>query len=79
MQIRKHRCTVCGRIFPDGQGIVIEANEGEIAFHSSKCAARFLRMLLDRGHKEVLSASLRLARELEELLKEKQEKTSKRI
>jgi len=70
---------VCGRVFPEGQGIVINTGEVELAFHSSKCAARFLKMLIDKGHKEVVSASLRLARELEETLKEEKEKLSKKI
>lgn len=79
MRARRYTCVVCGRVFPDGQGIVIRTGDVDIAFHSSRCAAKFLRMLIDKGSKEVVSASLRLARELETLLTEKREKSSKKI
>ncbi|MEM2007027.1 MAG: hypothetical protein QW154_05270 [Sulfolobales archaeon] len=72
-------CAVCGRKFPEGQGIVIKIEDREIAFHSSKCAAKFYRMLVDRGSKEVISESLKLARELENVLDKRRESKSKKI
>lgn len=79
MKTRRYTCVVCGRVFPDGQGIVIRTGDTDIAFHSSKCAAKFLRILIDKGSKEVISASLRLAKELEALLSERKERSSKKI
>lgn len=79
MRARRHTCVVCGRVFPEGQGVVIKAGDVDIAFHSSRCAAKFLRMLVDKGSKEVVSASLRLARELETLLAERRERSRKKI
>jgi hypothetical protein len=75
----RFRCCVCGRVFPKGQGIVVALSGGVLAFHSSKCAARFLRLLLDSGSKEVMSSALRLARELESKLVEAQERRAKKI
>jgi len=72
-------CAVCGRKFPEGQGIVIKIENREIAFHSSKCAAKFYKMLVDRGSKEVISESLKLARELENVLDKRRESKSKKI
>ncbi|MEM1622745.1 MAG: hypothetical protein QXL79_04130 [Sulfolobales archaeon] len=70
---------VCGRKFPDGQGIIIKIVDREIAFHSSKCAAKFYKMLIDRGSKEVISESLKLAKELESVLIKRIENASKKI
>ncbi len=79
MRVHRHTCVVCGRVFPEGQGIVVRIGDRSIAFHSSRCAARFYRMLLDRGSKEVASESLKLARELEDLLERRRETSSKKI
>ncbi|MCS7099381.1 MAG: hypothetical protein RMH84_01240 [Sulfolobales archaeon] len=75
----RYLCVVCGRVFPRGQGIVIRVEDRELAFHSSKCAARFYKMLIDRGSKEVISESIRLARELGNMLERRREATSKKI
>lgn len=75
----RHVCVVCGRKFPEGQGIIISVEDKEVAFHSSRCAAKFYKMLLDRGSREVISESLRLARELENSLSKKSEAAVKRI
>jgi len=40
------RCSVCGKVFPEGQGIVIRAGGRDLVFHKKTCAARFLRELL---------------------------------
>jgi len=75
----RFKCCICGKVFPEGQGIVIRLAGGVVAFHSSKCAARFLRLLLDAGSKEVVSAALRLARELESRQAQIQERRVKKI
>lgn len=40
-------CIVCGRIFPRGQGIVLEKSGRTLYFHSKRCAYRFFKLLLD--------------------------------
>lgn len=40
------KCIVCGRSFPDGQGIVLSRRDLYLSFHSSRCASRFLRRLI---------------------------------
>ena len=43
----KYKCIVCGRKFHQGQGIVIEYGKYRLAFHSSRCASKFLKLLLE--------------------------------
>uniref|UniRef100_A0A7C4NN49 Uncharacterized protein n=1 Tax=Staphylothermus marinus TaxID=2280 RepID=A0A7C4NN49_STAMA len=43
----KYRCIVCGRIFPEGQGVVIKHGELTLFFHKSKCACKFFKYLLE--------------------------------
>jgi len=43
----KLRCMVCGRVFPQGQGIVIVKGGRTLHFHSKRCAYRFFKLLLD--------------------------------
>ncbi len=40
-------CVVCGRVFPKGQGIVLEKHGRVLRFHSRRCAYRFFKLLLD--------------------------------
>ncbi len=76
----KYTCLVCGRVFYEGQGIVIRRGGLELAFHSSRCAAKFLRLLLERSEEGcVEDTAKRVSRELEEALKRKQEEGKKVI
>jgi len=43
----KYTCIVCGRVFPEGQGIVLKHGDLLLTFHSSRCVSRFLKRLLD--------------------------------
>ncbi len=45
---KKYKCIICGRIFPEGQGIVIKYGDLVLSFHSNRCASKFLRQLLER-------------------------------
>lgn len=41
-------CTVCGKPFPQGQGVVIVVDERlQLNFHSNRCASKFLRRLVE--------------------------------
>jgi len=50
---------VCGRPFPEGQGIVIQYGDLRLEFHSSKCASKFFKSLLERVEQRVLSPYIR--------------------
>ncbi len=40
------RCSICGKVFPEGQGIYVKIRDKEIFFHKRTCATKFLRELL---------------------------------
>lgn len=66
-------CMVCGRPFPDGQGIVISRGSIYMAFHSSRCASKFLqRMIKDAEDISCLEKLYeRTSKEFEEAMKKK--------
>ena len=77
MAKRYYKCIVCGRKFPEGQGIVITKAGITLHFHSSRCAARFLRLLLERLDE---GEARRVLKELvEELRKSLEEKEKARV
>jgi len=45
---KKHECIVCGRKFPEGQGILIDLGGTKLAFHSKSCALKFFKTLFLR-------------------------------
>lgn len=71
------RCVICGRKIPEGQGIVLSRGSLILRFHSSKCASKFLRALLESAEEGCLSSMERVAREREKALEAK--KTEKKI
>ncbi len=77
---KKHKCIVCGRVFPEGQGIILTYGGVELAFHSSKCASKFLKQLLDRVPPDVLGDYVkRLVEENLEKLRELEKRKAKKI
>ncbi|HWQ17578.1 MAG TPA: hypothetical protein VNL13_07090 [Sulfolobales archaeon] len=50
------RCSVCGKVFPEGQGIYIKVRNREIFFHKKTCATKFLRELLPLLSQECMGA-----------------------
>ena len=74
-------CIICGRPVYKSQGVVIRASGTTLVFHSSKCAARFLKILLENPEQEqclnkVLKNTLDIVKkQREELAK----KTAKKI
>ncbi len=65
-------CIICGRVFPKGQGIVIDRANVSLVFHSKKCASKFLKLFIERiSEKEFKRVSRELLDELEELRKKK--------
>jgi len=74
------RCLVCGRYFHEGQGIVLNYYGYTLEFHSSRCAARFLRRLLEELDPSCgRSAVARLVDEYRRALKVMDERSAKRI
>lgn len=71
MPKRYYECTVCGRKFPAGQGIIVTKAGITLHFHSSKCAAKFLRLLIERLDE---GETRKILRELVDELKENLEK-----
>ncbi len=73
-------CIVCGRKFPRGQGIVVEKAGFTLAFHSSRCASKFFRLLLERLDDSCARPAIReLIGELEEANRKRMEKRKKVI
>ena len=70
MKGKRYTCVVCGRVFPEGQGIVIRRAGMELAFHSKACLAKFFRLFVERlDEKEFRRAAREVVREFEELRK----------
>lgn len=44
---QRHTCIVCGRSFPEGQGVVIRTRDRVLTFHSKSCAVKFFRHYMD--------------------------------
>jgi len=76
----KYKCIVCGRKFPQGQGIIIEYSKYKLAFHSSRCASKFLKLLLERVPEETLGKYIgKIIEEFEERLELLRKVKAKRI
>ncbi len=68
MERRRYTCIVCGRKFPEGQGIVIKRAGLELAFHSKACLAKFFRLFVERiDEKEFKRAAREVIKEFETL------------
>lgn len=80
MATARYRCVVCGRPFPEGQGIVIRRGDLVLAFHSSRCASKFLRLLMERADAKCLEGPAReVLRDLEQAEKARSERSKKVI
>ncbi|RLG81618.1 MAG: hypothetical protein DRO13_00720 [Thermoprotei archaeon] len=80
MRREKYRCIVCGRVFPQGQGIIIKYQDMLLSFHSSKCASKFLRILLETTPYSDLGKHIkRIHEDLVEQLKMLDKKRAKKI
>ncbi len=76
----RYKCIVCGRVFPEGQGIVIKYGNLVLSFHSSRCAAKFLKRLVENTPYEDIGKYVReVYEEFIEELKKKEELRAKKI
>ncbi len=78
MARRYYECIVCGKKFPEGQGIVIVKSGLTLYFHSNKCASKFLRRLLEHAEdsciREALSETIDSFKKALEAMKERKRK-----
>ncbi|MET1160743.1 MAG: hypothetical protein ABWW65_07270 [Thermoprotei archaeon] len=80
MPRENYKCLICGRVFPRGQGIIINYGDILLTFHSNRCASKFLRILLENlPREEMIKYVKRLHEELTEKLRVLEERKSKRI
>lgn len=76
----RYTCSVCGRKFPEGQGVVLEVSGKKYVFHSKSCALKFLKKVLENiDANTLLKAFDKVAKEFEDVLKSRMELTSKKI
>ncbi|MEM3926001.1 MAG: hypothetical protein QXU13_00195 [Desulfurococcaceae archaeon] len=74
------RCIVCGRNFPEGQGIVLKIAEISLEFHSSRCFSKFAKNLFERVPPDDIKDYLkRLIEEYNELLEQRKKAKAKKI
>ena len=45
----KRKCIVCGKVFPDGQGIVLVRENLVLEFHSRRCMVRFFKRIFEEA------------------------------
>lgn len=75
---RKYVCNVCGRTFPEGQGILLEIHGNKLYFHSKACAYKFLREVVLESDSNCIDSSVKKIKkkfdEIIELIGKKAEK-----
>ena len=80
MAKRLYECIVCGRKFPEGQGITIVKGGVVLHFHSSRCAAKFLKALLENVDDSCITKGLKeTVNEFQKLLENKKKASLKTI
>jgi len=79
MPKRLYECTVCGRKFPEGQGIVISRGGVVLYFHSNRCAAKFLKALIENADDCIIEALKRTTEEFHRAIEAKRKRVEKKI
>ncbi|QGA54347.1 hypothetical protein GFS03_07070 [Sulfolobus sp. E5-1-F] len=76
----KYTCNVCGRSFPEGQGIIIEISNDKLYFHSKSCAYKFLKEIVMEADTDCINSSLKKVRKkYDEILEQMSKKAEKKI
>ncbi len=76
----KLTCVVCGRKFSVGQGILISFGRNTYNFHSKTCALKFVKKVLESlDPSELERTADKVTEEYSKILKEKTERTAKKI
>lgn len=77
---KKLECIVCGRIFYQGQGIVLSVGKYTLTFHSKNCAMKFFKTLLPRlTGEEVKNTIKEVLNEFSLKLSERRKRLSKKL
>lgn len=81
MSVRnRHKCLVCGRSFPSGQGVIIKVGSEVLEFHSNRCFAKFAKSLLERVPPDEIRGYLKkLKDEYEDVVSQKLKRHAKKI
>lgn len=76
----KNKCVVCGKVFPEGQGIVLNVGDETLYFHSKRCAIKFFKNLVEELNPEELRKAINeVKRTFDDMLKKKAEVAQKKI
>lgn len=79
-QSNKHKCIVCGRVFPEGQGIILDIGDEVLEFHSAKCFSKFTKRLFEKiPIDEIKGYVKRVREEYEEYLSQRNKIKAKKI
>lgn len=77
---KKLECIVCGRVFYQGQGIVLDVGGYTLTFHSKSCAIKFFKTLLSRlTREEIENAVKEMLNEFSLKLSEQRKRSSKKL
>ena len=77
---KKLKCVVCGRVFYEGQGVILNIAGKDIVLHSKSCALKFVKSLLEKIESSHLAPAVKeTLKEFEEALKRHVEATKKKI
>lgn len=60
----RRTCIMCGRPFPEGQGVVLSRGGLILEFHSGRCAYKFFKLMFDRLDYQCLTVARDIAGEL---------------
>ncbi len=72
MKRQRYECIVCGRVFPQGQGVVIVRSGLVLTFHSKACLTKFFKLFVERiDEKEFRKAAREVIKEYEKLRRTK--------
>lgn len=73
-------CVACGRKFSVGQGVSMNFGGNTYSFHSKTCALKFVKKVLESLEpSELEKVAGKVADEYSKILKEKAERTAKKI
>ncbi|WP_338601745.1 hypothetical protein V6M85_00700 [Sulfolobus tengchongensis] len=77
---QKYTCNTCGRVFPEGQGVILEVGSDKLYFHSKACAYKFLKEIVIGSDTDCISSSLKkVKKKYEEILEAASKKAEKKI
>ncbi len=77
---KKHVCIVCGKAFPEGQGIVLTLGDYTLTFHSKACALKFFNALLHKISFDLIRSAVEdTVEEFKSRLREEFKRKAKKI